>query len=87
MDGDAWGDGNAKVIGLLLRDATDKLLILASAWHDPLPFTLPEEGGCRWRLRVDSARGLIDPEEEARPGGGSVELEGRTLLLFSCADG
>ena len=86
MDGGAWGDGNAKVIGLLLRDAEERLLILASAWHDTLPFTLPVEGDCRWQLRADTGRGLIDTEE-SHAGGAEIALAGRTLLLLSCEDG
>ena len=31
MDGGAWGDGNAKVVGLLLRSASERLLMLVSA--------------------------------------------------------
>ena len=85
MDGEAWGDGNAKVIGLLLRDAEERLLILASAWHDTLPFTLPVESGCRWQLRADSGRGLIDTGE-SHAGGEDIGLEGRCLLLFSCEE-
>lgn len=83
MDGEAWGDGNAKVIGLLLRDAEERLLIVVSAWHDTLPFVLPIEGDCRWQLRADSGRGLIDTDE-LHDGGAEIALEGRTLLLFSC---
>jgi glycogen operon protein len=87
MDGEAWGDGNAKVVGLLLRDPVDRLLILVSAWHDTLTFTLPVENSRRWRLRVDSGRGLIDPPGEAHAGGDTIDLEGRTLLLFTGDEG
>jgi len=87
MDDASWGDGNARVIGLLLRDATDRLLILASAWHDPVPFTLPQEGACSWRLQVDSGRGVVDPGEDPVPGGAVVSLEGRSLLLLACEEG
>mgnify|MGYP000111625642 CR=1 FL=1 len=87
MDAEAWGDGNAKVIGLLLRDAADRLLILASAWHDSLPFNLPRENGRRWRIRVDSGRGQIDPPGKLHSGGDTIHLEGRSLLLLSGEDG
>ena len=84
MEDADWSDGNAKVIGLVLRDATHRLLILVSAWHDPLSFILPKEGDCRWRLVVDSGRGLVDPAGESHAGGDGLTLEGRTVLLFSC---
>ena len=67
MDGGAWGDGNAKVVGLLLRSASERLLMLVSAWHDTIPFTLPSEDKRRWRLRADSGRGLIDPPATRSP--------------------
>ncbi|MCB1502712.1 MAG: glycogen debranching protein GlgX [Bauldia sp.] len=87
MDSDSWGDGNAKVVGLLLRDVADRLLILVSAWHDPIQFTLPKENGRRWRIRVDSGRGLIDPPGRLHHGGDAIHLEGRSLLLLSGEDG
>jgi len=83
MDEGAWGDGNARVVGLLLRSASERLLMLVSAWHDTLSFTLPADEATEWRLRMDSGRGLIDPAGSAVRGGASVDLEGRTLLLFS----
>ena len=87
MDGPSWADGNAKVVGLLLRDPTERLLIVVSAWHDPLPFTLPKDEARRWRLRVDTGRGLIDPPDRTFAGGDTIDLEGRTLLLFSGEEG
>ncbi len=83
----AWGDGNARVVGLLLRSASERLLMLVSAWHDTIPFALPSEDARRWRLRVDTGRGLIDPPGESLGGGETVELDGRTLLLFSGEEG
>jgi glycogen operon protein len=83
MDGGAWGDGNAKVIGLLLRNAHQRLFVLANAYHDTLSFTLPTDEATEWRLRADSGRGLIDPAGNAIKGGAMVDLEGRSLLLYS----
>ena len=75
------------MVGLLLRDPAERLLIVVSAWHDPLPFTLPKDEARRWRLRVDAGRGLIDPPDRTFGGGDTVDLEGRSLLLFSGEEG
>ncbi|HET7714793.1 MAG TPA: glycogen debranching protein GlgX [Bauldia sp.] len=86
MDAAVWGDGNAKVVGLLLRDPDDRLLILVNAYHDTISFTLPIDEARRWRLRVDSGEGAIDPPGRTYAGGDAVDLEGRALLLFSGED-
>jgi glycogen operon protein len=83
MDGAAWSDGNAKVVGLLLRDPGQRLLLLVNAYHDTLSFTLPADEATAWQLRADSGRGLIDPAGAAIRGGAAVDLEGRVVLLFS----
>jgi glycogen operon protein len=83
MDPPAWSDQNAKVIGVLLCDATTRLLILASAFHEPLPFKLPDVPlGARWRVRVDTASGAIDPPGRTHPAGEMLQLEGRSLLFL-----
>ncbi len=62
-----------------------------SSWSAPgtirCPFTLPKDEARRWRLRVDAGRGLIDPPDRTFAGGDTIDLEGRTLLLFSGEEG
>ncbi len=83
MDGPSWGDGNARIIGLLLRQEDQRILIIASAYHDTLRFALPAEEGRRWQMRLDAGRGDLDPPDRSFDGGAAIDVEGRTVLLFS----
>jgi glycogen operon protein len=84
MDAAAWTNPNAKVIGLFRSDGTMRLLLLANAHHDGVAFKLPGSTVApRWRVRVDTAYGQIDPPEWRFGADARVELEGRSLLLLA----
>jgi glycogen operon protein len=86
MDAAAWSDPNAKVIGLLLADLSTRLLILANAYHEAISFKLPGGGFINsWTLRIDTARGVIDPPNESYPPEHALNLEGRSLFLLAGA--
>jgi isoamylase len=67
--------------GELLVD--DVLLILLSAHHEPLPFTLPptpDEDG--WELVVDTSQPNPCEGKTRRPAGETLELGARSLVLL-----
>ncbi|HZY16117.1 MAG TPA: glycogen debranching protein GlgX [Ramlibacter sp.] len=60
----------------------DHLLLMLSASHEDLEFTLPAMQGCtRWELLVDTAD---DAAEEVGPPGEKTRLMARSLKLFRC---
>jgi isoamylase len=60
----------------------DNLLVLLSAHHESIPFTLPSTGdGSQWELVVDT-RTSEPPREVSLAGGDTYELEGRSLAFF-----
>jgi glycogen operon protein len=83
MDPESWSDGNARVVGLMLSDRATRLLILVSAYHKPLPFTLPATDVAGWTVRIDSGTGEIDPPGRSHGPGDTIELAGRSLLLLA----
>jgi len=83
MDPPSWSDPNAKVVGLMLSDTTNRLFIVASAYHGKIPFKLPETAGLRaWTVRIDAGRGEIDPPERRFTPGQPIDMEGRSLLFL-----
>jgi isoamylase len=84
MRSEDWENGIARCIGLMLAHAGQPLLLLlANAHHENLTFRLPSpKAAPRWRLVVDTARGLIEPDTPQRQPGSDVDLSDRTLLLF-----
>jgi len=103
-DGD-WHDRQARCLGMRLSgDAIDELhtdgtrivdetmLVLFNAYHEELPFVLPEAGGgsTRWQLLLDTRTAL--PPEESAPAnvyavGATFGLAGRSVALFRRATG
>jgi glycogen operon protein len=92
-----WTNGWLRSIGLLLvgdagadRDARgmpmvdDTLLIMLNAHHESVPFMLPMVGAsATWQLEIDTGRpGLRPDEQSALRAGASLEVEGRTLLVW-----
>jgi glycogen operon protein len=78
LGGDALGeldpDGNPVT--------DDNLLVLLSAHHEPLPFTLPTTAdGARWELVLDT-RSATPGESVLLGGGESYELADRSLAFF-----
>jgi len=83
MDAASWTDPNAKVVGLLLRDATTRLLLLVNSYHELIRFKLPDAGARYWRMRADTFTGQIEPADWRIGADQAVDLAGRTLLLLS----
>jgi glycogen operon protein len=84
MEASSWTDAAAKVIGLVLSDATTRLLVLANAYHEAISFKLPDSGlAAAWQVRIDAGTGEIDPAGRRHIAGTTIELEGRTLLLLA----
>jgi hypothetical protein len=62
----------------------DTLLVLLNGHHEPMTFSVPEEGaGDRWVLLIDTNHSAV-PDEGLR-GGARYELDGRSLALFRLA--
>jgi isoamylase len=78
-----WSDTNARVVGLMLSDDGTRLLILTSAYHRPLSFTLPTADVSAWVVRIDAGTGEIDPPGRRFAPGSQIELGGRSLLLLA----
>jgi len=79
-----WDNGLAKCLGAMLC-ATDgvPLQVLMNAHYEDVDFKLAAPNGVAgWRLVVDTARGLIEPEEPPAGPGTSATLPGRALLLY-----
>jgi isoamylase len=84
MDPGSWADPVAKVVGLLLCDLSSRLLIATNAHHEPIAFKLPGVAVTnRWRLRVDTAAGELDPPDRSFTPEQLIDLPGRSLLLFA----
>jgi isoamylase len=85
MEEGDWSDTRSRSVGLMLAgEAGAELLILANAYHESVAFALPTPAdGRHWRLRLDSAEGVVDPEPErhGKPGATWV-APARGLLLF-----
>ena len=82
MDPPSWSDGNARVIGMLLSDNSTRLLVLASAYHKPIPFTLPQSDVGGWTVRIDTGTGEIDPPDRRFAPASTIDLRGRSLLFL-----
>jgi isoamylase len=84
MDDTAWTDPQAKVVGVLLCDATTRLMILVNPYHEPIDFKLPGANlAAAWQLRIDAGSGAIDPPDRRFAAEQSIRLEGRSLLLLA----
>jgi len=60
----------------------DNFLMLFNAHHDEIPFTLPADGDCAWKVLIDTARGDAF-EPDATLGAGNVYvLGGRSFTLL-----
>ncbi len=84
MTREDWENGLSRCIGLMLAQTGQPLLLLlANAHHEDLNFHLPApKTVLQWRLLVDSAKGLIEPDVPRLHPGDQVTLSDRTLLLF-----
>ncbi|MFO1142639.1 MAG: glycogen debranching protein GlgX [Amaricoccus sp.] len=80
-----WTNGQIRALTVALADAAgDAALLLVNAAFEDVPFVLPETGSDRkWRLRLDSIAGSIDPAANALPAGTELTLPGRGVQLYS----
>ncbi|MGE0767114.1 MAG: glycogen debranching protein GlgX [Hyphomicrobiaceae bacterium] len=79
-----WGNGYARVLGLMLaQSGVAPLLILLNAHHDDIAFKLPQpQVVAEWRLIVDSGRGSIEPTEALVETSATVTLPQRAVLIY-----
>jgi glycogen operon protein len=92
MRDEEWQDGNTRALGMLIdgraqtsgikrRGADATVLILLTAHHDLVRFTLPPcNGGAAWRRLIDT--NAPEAREQAFAQGKVYELTARSLLLF-----
>src|SRR5690606_9496798 len=92
----AWNDSNTRSAGLLLSRGHElaygdepslaRLLLLYNAHHEDVDFVLPEaEDGDGWKLLLDTAA-EGSPDEEARQGGETLRLGGRSMAVLGIAE-
>jgi glycogen operon protein len=91
-----WDAGFAKVLGVFLngdeipnrgprgeRIVDDSLLLLFSAHHEPIDFTIPEGGyGEQWDLAFDTAEPLAAEASRQYKAGDEVRVEARSLVVL-----
>ncbi len=79
-----WTNGFARTIGLMLAESgASLLLVLLNSHHDDIQFRLPApQVVTGWRLIVDSARGVIEPDEPMHAPGARVALPARAIFLL-----
>jgi isoamylase len=85
MTPEDWNNGLSKSIGVMLCGIEElPLLILANAHSEELSFKLGNLSGISgWRLLVDTAEGVIEPETvPASESGATVILPARAFLLY-----
>jgi glycogen operon protein len=79
-----WVNTEDRDVAVVLRDTRDAVLIIVNSADSETAFVAPEIGDARrWRLRLDSGTGEIDPEGELVAPGESIAMPGRAILLFS----
>ena len=75
-------DGRAPETGVRRRGELATLMLILNAWHESVPFKLPEPpGGSGWTLLLDTVRPDL-PEGERFDAGHTYDVTGRSLLLF-----
>jgi glycogen operon protein len=78
-------DGRARETGVRRRGELTTLLLVMNAWHEIVPFKLPDPpGGAGWTLRLDTVRPDL-PDEQRYEAGSVYDVTGRSLLLFQLA--
>ncbi|CAN5738714.1 glycogen debranching protein GlgX [soil metagenome] len=89
MSDEDWANGLARSVAVALSNrAGEAVLIIANAHHEEIDFTLPDAGGGRrWRSRLDSASGEIDPEADPALEGATLASPARSLLLLDAVKG
>ena len=79
-----WDQPHTRLMALRLRGHGRQALMLFNAHFEPLRFQIPKPGPGGWRMLVDTAAGIADPESETQHSGEAHDVEGRSLLLLEC---
>jgi isoamylase len=96
MTDEDWDAGYAKVLGVFLngdeiptrdprgrRIVDDSLLLLFSAHHEPMGFTIPEGPyGDQWELAFDTAEPAAPEGSRTYKAGDDVPLEARSVVVL-----
>ncbi len=91
-----WHEGFSKAVGIFLngdaiqspdargeRVVDDSFYVLFNAHHEPLQFTLPKrEWGEEWIVVLDTARSMLEEEEQRHKAGQEISLESRSLKVL-----
>jgi isoamylase len=93
MSDDDWDAGFARSVGLFhngqaiadrdrrgQRVTGDSLLLLFSAHHEPISWTLPKQWGQCWELVLDTAG--THPEGKLFNGGAALPVAGRSVVML-----
>jgi isoamylase len=82
MHDENWHDGEARTLGLLLRDERGQLLALFNSHFESVEFALAGElSKADWRLLIDTAEGIVAPEDR-EPLRAPFALPARALVLL-----
>jgi glycogen operon protein len=84
MGPEDWNNGLSKSVGLLLCGTGElPLLLLTNSHSEDLSFKLAAVTGISgWRLLVDTARGVIEPDDNPIAPDATVTLPARALFLL-----
>lgn len=80
-DGD-WLSGSTRAVGMLLANATERVLLLSNAHHEAVDFSLPPMADAPWHLLIDTAEGTADPRARTKQEGDLRTAEARSLVLL-----
>ncbi len=79
-----WSNGLDRDVAVILRDEEQAVLLIANAADTGVNFVIPEAGGGGvWRSRLDSGAGTINPDISPVEAGTTIEVPGRSFLIFS----
>ena len=79
-----WDQPHTRSMALRLGGQGKQALMLFNAHFEHVRFHLPKAGQGGWRVLVDTAAGIADPEAETPQRGATHDVEGRSLLLLEC---
>jgi glycogen operon protein len=93
-----WDAGYAKVLGVFLngeeipnrgprgeRIVDDSLLLLFSAHHEPIDFTIPSGPyGEQWEAVLDTANPVMAEGSRVYKAGDEVAMEARSVVVLLC---
>jgi glycogen operon protein len=95
MNDEDWGIPFIRCLGLRLagdaidemdaqgnRIEDDTLLLLLNEYHEPISFSLPNQGNAGWELVLDTWEPLPAPSALSYRGGDAYELKERSLALL-----